>query len=72
VLGLNSTGLMVMQGVGAVIGGTFAQVIGQGATGAARALAVMAVLSILVNLALGPGLRRSRATAEPAAAAAPA
>ncbi len=72
VLGLNSTGLMVMQGVGAVIGGTFAQVIGQGATGAARAMALMAVLSILVSLALGPGLRRSRPTAEPAAAAAPA
>ncbi|MGH3510170.1 MAG: MFS transporter [Nocardioidaceae bacterium] len=60
VLGLNSTGMMVMQGLGAVLGGAIAELLGHGAPAAAHAVAVMAVLSVLVSLALIPGLRRSR------------
>jgi len=65
VLGLNSTGLMVMQGVGALLGGAVAQAIGNGTSGAARAMAGMAVLSVLVSIALAPGLRRSSPTSDP-------
>lgn len=65
VLGLNSTGLMVMQGVGALLGGAVAQAIGNGTSGAARAMAGMAVLSVLVSIALAPCLRRSSPTSDP-------
>jgi len=60
VLGLNSTGLMVMQGVGALLGGTIAQLLGLGATGVAWTMASLAILSLAVTAALTPGLRRSQ------------
>lgn len=60
VLGLNSTGLLVMQGVGAVLGGTLAQFLGRGTTGVAWTMAMLAALSLAVTIALTPGLRRSR------------
>jgi MFS family permease len=59
VLGLNSTGLMVMQGVGAVLGGTVAEVVGGGTAGVGATIAGLAVLSLCVTVALTRGLRRS-------------
>ena len=59
VLGLNSTGLMVMQGVGAILGGTLAQLLGRGATGVAWTMVTLAILSLAVTASLTPGLRRS-------------
>ena len=59
VMGLNSTGLMVMQGVGALLGGGIAEVLGRGSTGVAWTMAVLASASLLVTLSLTPGLRRS-------------
>ncbi len=59
VLGLNSTGLMVMQGVGAILGGTLAQLLGHGTTGVAWTMAALAILSLAVTASLTPGLRRS-------------
>jgi MFS family permease len=60
VMGLNSTGLMVMQGVGAVLGGSLAQVLGHGSTGVAWTMAALATLSLLVTVSLTRGLRRTR------------
>ncbi|GLX96335.1 MFS transporter [Herbidospora sp. NBRC 101105] len=51
-LGLNGSGMMVMQGVGAAVAGSVAQV-----SGPATAMTVMAVASVAVTLALAPGLR---------------
>jgi MFS family permease len=62
VLGLRGTGMMVMQGVGAATGGVIADLIGDGRTGAAYAMGLLAVASLLVTAALTPGLRRSRPT----------
>lgn len=62
VLGLNSTGMMVMQSVGALLGGVIAQLLGHGTSAAGHAIAVMAILSVLVTVSLTPGLRRSRRT----------
>ncbi len=59
VLGLNSTGLMVMQGVGAVLGGAIAEVIGRGTTGVGWTIGLLAVLSLSVTVALTRGLRLS-------------
>jgi predicted MFS family arabinose efflux permease len=67
VFGLQGTGLMVGQAVGALLGGAVATALGVGPDAAARAMGVMAVASVVVSLALTPGLRRSRpavATAE--------
>ncbi|WP_182908344.1 MFS transporter [Microbispora sp. H13382] len=68
-LGLQSSGVLTMQGVGAAIAGAVAQF-----TSAAAAMGVMAVASVAVTLALAPGLRadaavevRSRAPAGRAA-----
>lgn len=58
VLGLKGTGMMVMQAVGALLAGLLAQALG-GPRGTAHAIGIMAVASILVTLALTPGLRRS-------------
>ena len=77
VLGLNSTGLMVMQGVGAVLGGSIAEVVGRGPAGVGVTITALAVLSTIITLSLTPGLRRSRpvddatagSTARPDAAA---
>jgi MFS family permease len=59
VLGLNSTGLMVMQGVGAVLGGTMAELIGRGTTGVGWTIAILAIVSLTVTITLTPGLRRT-------------
>ena len=53
VLGLHSSGMLVFQGVGAVVAGTIAEIIDVG-----HAMAVMACASVLVTIALTPGLRR--------------
>lgn len=67
VFGLNSTGLMVGQALGALLGGVVATVLGQhqhGPTAAAHAMVVMAVASLTVSVAVTRGLRRSRPAAE--------
>ncbi|MEO3868742.1 hypothetical protein ABGB18_07925 [Nonomuraea sp. B12E4] len=51
-LGLHSSGMMTMQGVGAALAGAVAQY-----TSPAMAMAVMAVASVAVTLGLAPGLR---------------
>ncbi|MDN3358448.1 MFS transporter [Actinomadura sp. DC4] len=53
-LGLHSSGMLAMQGVGAALAGTVAQ-----HTAPATAMAVMAAASVAVTLALAPGLRRA-------------
>ena len=60
VFGLQSTGLMAGQAMGALIGGSVASAIGVGSAAAAQAMGVMAALSVAVSIALIPGLRRSR------------
>lgn len=60
VLGLFSTGLTGMQGIGAVIAGLVAGALGLGAPAAATAIGVLAAASLLVTAALTPGLARSR------------
>ncbi len=60
VFGLNSTGLMVGQAVGAFLGGVAAQLLGPGHQDVAHAMALMAALSLVTTVALTPGLRRSR------------
>ncbi|AXI76628.1 MFS transporter [Peterkaempfera bronchialis] len=54
-LGLHSSGMLAMQGVGAALAGAVAQ-----RTSPSTAMAVMAVLSASVTLALAPGLRPGR------------
>ena len=54
-LGLYSSGMLAMQGVGAALAGAIAQW-----TSPAAAMAVLAVLSVAVTLALAPGLRPPR------------
>lgn len=51
-LGLQGSGMLAMQGIGAAIAGTVAQ-----QTTPAMAMAVMAATSVTVTLALAPGLR---------------
>jgi MFS family permease len=51
-LGLQSSGMLTMQGVGAALGGAIAQ-----QTSPATAMAVMAAASIAVTVTLAPGLR---------------
>ncbi|ADI06686.1 hypothetical protein SBI_03565 [Streptomyces bingchenggensis BCW-1] len=61
-LGLHSSGMLTMQGVGAALAGAVAQ-----HTSPATAMAVMAAASLAVTLALAPGLRpegRPKAPAE--------
>ncbi len=60
VFGLQGTGLMVGQALGALLGGAVAAALGVGPTAAAHAMGAMAVASVLVSIALTPGLRRSR------------
>jgi hypothetical protein len=60
VLGLNSTGMMAMQGIGAVLAGLLAQELGSGRPAAATAIGVTGCASLAVTLALIPGLRRTR------------
>lgn len=53
-LGLHSSGMLAMQGVGAALAGAVAQ-----HASPATAMAVMAAASVTVTLALAPGLRRA-------------
>jgi predicted MFS family arabinose efflux permease len=57
-LGLHSSGMLTMQGVGAALAGAVA-----GLTSPGAAMAVMAMISVTVILA--PGLRPGRAVAQP-------
>ncbi len=59
VFGLYSTGLMVGQALGAVIAGALAGWLGHGRDGVGQTMAVLAVASVLVTLALTHGLARS-------------
>jgi hypothetical protein len=65
VLGLNSTAMMAMQGIGAVLAGLLAQALqarglGGGPAAAATAIGILGCASLTVTVALIPGLRRSR------------
>ena len=57
-LGLASSGMLAMQGVGATVAGAVAQLSSPG-----TAMAVMAAASLMVTLALAPGLRPADARA---------
>jgi hypothetical protein len=59
-LGLHSSGMLTMQGVGAALAGAIAQ-----QTSPSVAMAVLAAVSVTVTLTLAPGLR---ARPQPAAA----
>jgi predicted MFS family arabinose efflux permease len=59
-LGLASSGVLTMQGIGAAIAGAIAQ-----GTSPETAMAVLAVASVAVTLALAPGLRSSRSQPAP-------
>jgi predicted MFS family arabinose efflux permease len=59
-MGLYGTGLMVWQAIGALVGGLVATVVSPG-----HAMGLMAVGSVLVTLANGPGLRRSAPEPDP-------
>jgi predicted MFS family arabinose efflux permease len=54
VLGLHSSGMLIFQGVGAVVAGTIAELVQEG-----HAMAIMAAISVAVTIALTPGLRRN-------------
>ncbi len=60
VLGLNSLGMTSMQGLGALVAGTIATLLGADADAAALSIGLMAVASVGVTFLLVPGLRRSR------------
>jgi MFS family permease len=60
VFGLSGTGMMVGQALGATIAGVVADVLGEGSTSVGRAMAIMAVLSLVATSAISPALRRSR------------
>jgi hypothetical protein len=64
-LGLQSSGTLAMQGVGAALAGLVAE-----RTGPGTAMAVMAAISVTVTLLLAPGLR-SGARTTPVASTAP-
>jgi predicted MFS family arabinose efflux permease len=59
-LGLHSSGMLAMQGVGAALAGAVAQ-----QTSPATAMAVMAAASVTVTLILAPGLRPSTISRSP-------
>jgi predicted MFS family arabinose efflux permease len=65
-LGLYSTGMMAMQGIGAVLAGLLAQRLG-GPPGASTAIGVFGCASLAVTVALVPGLRRTRLAVPPRA-----
>ena len=60
VLGLHGLGMMAMQGIGALLGGVVATLLGSDARAAGLAAGILATISVAVTLALMPGLRRSR------------
>jgi MFS family permease len=59
-LGLHSLGMMSMQGVGALLAGGVATLLGSDSHAAGLAIGVMSAASVLVTLSLVPGLQRSR------------
>lgn len=59
VLGLNGTGVLAFQGLGAALAGALTEIVGAGPAGAATAIAIVATSSLTVALALIPGLRRT-------------
>ncbi|MFE9852761.1 MFS transporter [Streptomyces sp. NPDC005576] len=63
-LGLHSSGMLTLQGVGALCAGTLAELVPPGA-----AMTTMAAASLAVTVALAPGLRRDPQVAAAAAAA---
>ena len=67
-LGLRGAGLRAGQALGALVAGTTADLLGVGPEAAGRAMALMAAASILVSVALVPGLARSRPHRSPATA----
>ena len=60
VLGLHGLGMTAMQGVGALLAGAVATLLGSDGHAAGLAIGVMSAASLLVTLALVPGLQRSR------------
>jgi hypothetical protein len=60
VLGLNSTGLTAMQGIGAVAAGLLTQRLHGGSAAASTAIGILGCASLAVTVALMPGLRRTR------------
>jgi hypothetical protein len=74
VLGLNSTGMMAMQAVGALVAGLLTQSLGGGPAAAATAVGLVGCASLATTALLIPGLRRSRvrpAAEQPARLAVP-
>jgi predicted MFS family arabinose efflux permease len=65
-LGLHSSGMLAMQGIGAVLAGTVAQ-----QASPATAMAVMAAVSVTVTLILVPRLRPGHSQPQPADPAIP-
>lgn len=63
-LGLHTSGMLTMQGVGAALGGGIAQL-----TSAPAAMTVLAMASVAVTLALAPGLRSAAQASRSTAAA---
>jgi predicted MFS family arabinose efflux permease len=59
-LGLHSSGMLAMQGAGAAVAGVVAE-----RTSPGTAMAVIAVISVAVTLALAPGLRPDRTPPRP-------
>ena len=59
-LGLHSLGMMSMQGVGALLAGGVATLLGSDGHAAGLAIGVMSAASVLVTLSLVRGLQRSR------------
>jgi len=60
VLGLHGLGMMSMQGIGALLAGAVATLLGSDARAAGLAIGAMSAASVLVTVSLAPGLRRSR------------
>lgn len=60
VMGLMGLGMMALQGVGALLAGLVAMLLGADAEAAGLAIGVMAVASLAVTVLLTPGLRLSR------------
>jgi MFS family permease len=59
-LGLHSSGMLAMQGVGAAVAGAVAE-----RTSPGTAMTVMAIISVAVTVALAPGLRPDRTPPQP-------
>jgi hypothetical protein len=64
-LGLNGTGQLACQGIGAVLAGALTELLGDGVSAAGTAIGIVAALSLAVTLALMPGLRRTTSPLTP-------